>query len=70
IKRQSLTRQQELLTGEREDKASKPEINSQKRLTVRKQSLSHLEMQDESGNEEETSGTNVSHKSASAETQH
>ncbi|KAG7444090.1 uncharacterized protein BT62DRAFT_934263, partial [Guyanagaster necrorhizus] len=66
--RQSLTRQQELLTGEGGDEALKPEISGQKRLTVRKQSSSHLGMQDESGNKEETPGANVSHESASAET--
>ncbi|KAG7440501.1 uncharacterized protein BT62DRAFT_937899, partial [Guyanagaster necrorhizus] len=54
--RWSLTRQQELLIGEEGGEALKPGIDGQKRLT------------DESGNEEETSGTDVSHESASAET--
>ncbi|KAG7440140.1 uncharacterized protein BT62DRAFT_938339 [Guyanagaster necrorhizus] len=70
MKRQSLTRQQELLTGEGGGKALKPGIGGQERLTVRKWSSSHLGMQNESRNEEETPGTNVSHESASAETQH
>ncbi|KAG7450830.1 uncharacterized protein BT62DRAFT_928110, partial [Guyanagaster necrorhizus] len=69
-KRWSLTRQQELLTSEGGGEALKPGIGSQKRLTVREQSSSHLGMQDESGSEEETPGANVSHESTSAKTQH
>ncbi|KAG7453241.1 uncharacterized protein BT62DRAFT_925784, partial [Guyanagaster necrorhizus] len=70
IKRQSLTRQQKLLTGKGGGEALKPGIGGQKRLTVRKQSSSHLRMQDKSGNEKEISGADVSHESASAKTQH
>ncbi|KAG7447870.1 uncharacterized protein BT62DRAFT_930905 [Guyanagaster necrorhizus] len=70
MKRWSLTRQQELLTGEGGGEASKPGIGGQERLTVRKWSSSHLGMRDESGNGEEIPGADVSHESASAETWH